>query len=49
MLEFGYITESLEAAEVLIKLYNLILTFFYFYILNEGRKVIKSILRKGRI
>lgn len=46
-MEFGYITESLESVEVLTKLYNLMLTFFYFYILNEGRKVIKN-LRKGR-
>ena len=48
MLEFGYITELLDSTEVLIKLYNLILTFFYFYILNEGRKIIKN-LRKGRL
>lgn len=48
MTEFGYITEILDAAEILTKLYNLMLTFFYFYILNEGRKIIKN-LRKGQL
>lgn len=47
-MEFGYIIESIELVEILTKFYNLFLTFFYFYILNEGRKVIKN-LRKGRV
>ena len=46
-MEFGYITESIELVDILTKFYNLFLTFFYFYILNEGRKIIKNI-RKGR-
>ena len=47
-MEFTYIYESLEVAEILTRLYNLILTFFYFYIINEGRKIIKN-LRRGRL
>lgn len=48
-MEFGYITEALPEAEILMKIYNLLLTIFYFYILNTGRTIIIRVLRKGKV
>lgn len=49
MLEFEYITEVLEVAEILTKIYNLLLTMFYFAIAWCGYKVIRGCLRKGAL
>lgn len=46
---FGYYTEPGEPAAVLTKIYNLLLTIFYAFIINEGRKIIIRNIRKGHM
>lgn len=46
---FGYYTEPGEPAAVLTKIYNLLLTIFYAFIINEGRKIIIRNIRKGHV
>ena len=48
-MEFSYITDSNSVTElqVLISIYNLMLTFFIYHVAFNGFKYIVNILRKG--
>lgn len=46
-MEFGYITETQEVATILTSIYNLLLTMFYFKIIDTGRQIIVRNFRKG--
>ncbi|MBQ2744848.1 MAG: hypothetical protein IJF37_04445 [Lachnospiraceae bacterium] len=44
---FGFYTQTQESNYMMTKIYNLLLTIFYFLIIDTGRKVIVRNLRKG--
>ena len=48
LLLFGYLTEPEESNVTLSRIYNLLLTFLYVYILNLGRSIIIRVFRKGQ-
>lgn len=47
-LGFGYITETQDVAVILTSIYNLLLTMFYFKIIDTGRQIIVRNFRKGQ-
>lgn len=50
LVEFGYLSAPDEdAAVTLVRIYNLLLTLFYFIIIYVGYKVIMRNIRKGRV
>lgn len=49
MIEFAYMTDVQDSAVTLTKIYNLLLTMFYFMIIITGYNIIIRNMRKGRI
>ena len=49
MIEFSYMTDVQDSAVTLTKIYNLLLTMFYFMIILTGYNIIIRNMRKGRI
>ena len=47
LLLFGYLSEPEESNVTLSRIYNLLLTFLYVYIINIGRQIIMRVFRKG--
>lgn len=48
LLLFGYITEPEESHITLARIYNILLTFLYVYLINIGRQIIMRCMRKGQ-
>ena len=48
-MEFGYITDIQDVATILTSIHNLLLTMFYFFIIETGRQIIVRNFRKGRV
>lgn len=47
-MQFAYITDTQDIAVILTAIHNLLLTMFYWKIIDTGRQIIIRNLRKGR-